>query len=212
VFAVHHLFSSHCDKPWRTSMTRTSSILLLALGMTAATFAAAPAQTPTADQQQAIKSNCAADYRTFCSTVPTGGMDALVCLEDNVAKLSSPACKAAVEAVDSGSDAAAAAPAAAPATEATPPAAADTAASPPADTAAPAATTAAPPPPAETGPVLTLRQEMRLAAGACRTDFRIFCPNLPVGRGNVIFCLRVHGPRLSPVCRNALTTAGVQVQ
>jgi hypothetical protein len=190
-------------------------------------LASASAQTPTSAQQQAIKSNCASDYRAHCSSVPTGGMDALVCLEQNVASLS-PACKSAVEAVEGPSDTSAAstaaapapaAPAAAPTTDAAAPAAADTAASPPADTAAPAATEAAPaataaaPPPAMAPmPPLTLRQEMRIAGGACRTDFRVLCPNLPVGRGNVIFCLRVHAPRLAPACRNALTAVGVPLQ
>ena len=85
---------------------------ILALGVAFAIVAPALAETPTAAQQQAIRSNCVSDYKAHCASVPTGGMDALICLEQNESSLS-PACKTAVEAVDppaSPAPAAAAAP------------------------------------------------------------------------------------------------------
>ncbi len=187
-------------------MRRSSLTLALTLG---ALVVAAPsfAQTPTEAQQKALRANCPSDFRQYCSGVPTGGMDALVCLEKNVDKLSS-GCKSAVEAIDPSastttataptSDAPTAAPAAAPSAAATPPT--------PTESIPPAAGTAS------HEPQVTIRQEMALAAGACAVDFRLFCPNLPVGHGNILFCLRVHGPRLAPACREALVKAGVPVR
>ena len=58
----------------------------------------AVAQEPTPDQQGAIRSNCRSDFMANCSGVPRGGMEALQCLKDNVAKLSS-GCQQAVKAV-----------------------------------------------------------------------------------------------------------------
>lgn len=58
--------------------------------------------TPTQAQQQAIRSSCQGDYRTYCASVPTGGAAALQCLEKNIASLSSP-CQQAVKAATGGS-------------------------------------------------------------------------------------------------------------
>ena len=52
---------------------------------------------PTQAQQQAIRSSCQSDYKTYCPTVPTGGSAALQCLEQNLSGLSS-ACQSAVKA------------------------------------------------------------------------------------------------------------------
>ncbi len=176
---------------------------ILALGVVFAIVAPALAETPTAAQQQAIRSNCVSDYKAHCASVPTGGMDALICLEQNESSLS-PACKTAVEAVD---PPASPAPAAAASTAA--PAAPATKTPAPAATAAtPAAPAAAPASPA-TEPRLTFRQEMAIAGGACAVDFRLFCPNLPVGHGNILFCLQVHEARLAPACKSALVKLGV---
>jgi len=189
-------------------MNRSSSIISPALlGILVIAIGPALAQTPTEAQQKALRANCPGDFREYCSGVPTGGMDALVCLEKNVNSLSA-GCKAAVEAID-------------------PPAPAADSSGGTAKTETPATTTAAPPtatpvppesiPPAAASPAapepeLTLRQEMAIAAGACAVDFRLLCPNLPVGHGNILFCLRVHGPRLAPACRDALVKAGVPVR
>jgi len=58
----------------------------------------AVAQESTPDQQSAIRSNCRSDFMANCSFVPRGGKEALQCLKDNVAKLSS-GCQQAVKAV-----------------------------------------------------------------------------------------------------------------
>jgi hypothetical protein len=58
----------------------------------------AAAQEPTPDQQSAIRSNCRSDFMANCSGVPRGGKEAMQCLKDNVAKLSS-GCQQAVKAV-----------------------------------------------------------------------------------------------------------------
>ena len=169
------------------------------------------AQTPTPAQQQAIRSNCVADYRANCSGVPTGGMDALICLEQHESKLS-PGCKSAVEALDHGSGGAAAtAPSeSAPATK---PAVSGSARSSETASAAESETTTAAESETTTAPAsgrlrMSLRHEMRIAARSCARDFRVLCPNLPVGQGNVLFCLKIHSDRLSTPCRNALLEAG----
>ncbi len=201
-------------------MRRSLSLTLASIGIASALAQPAFAQTPTAAQQQAIRSSCVSDYRANCSDVQPHGMAALVCLEQHESKLS-PACKSAVEAVGGGSTAAAAPSSS---TEATAPAKATAPAS-TSETATASADTekatgqatgqakAAPAPIAQAAggaPEMSFRQEMRIAAHACARDFRLFCPNLPVGHGNVLFCLKVHGPRLDAPCRNALTAAGVE--
>jgi hypothetical protein len=176
------------------------------------------AQAPTQAQQQAIRSNCVSDYRAHCSGVPTGGMDALICLEKNVDSLS-PGCKTAVEAVEPASSSPTPETAAQPSESASAPAAESSggsgASAPDASVAAAegsSAGTSAPSTGAATSPAarpkLTFRQEMAVAGGSCAVDFRLFCPNLPVGHGNVLFCLQVHWHKLAPRCRDALTKLG----
>ncbi len=197
-------------------MRRSLSLTLASIGIASALAQSAFAQTPTAAQQQAIRSSCVSDYRANCSDVQPHGMAALVCLEQHESKLS-PACKSAVEAVGGGSSTAASSSssteAAAPA-KATAPASASQTATASAETEkATGQAKAAPAPIAQAAggaPEMSFRQEMRIAAHACARDFRLFCPNLPVGHGNVLFCLKVHGPRLDAPCRNALTAAGVE--
>lgn len=63
-------------------MSSSSSIFLPALlGALVIAVAPALAQAPTEAQQKALRANCPSDFREYCSGVPTGGMDALVCLE-----------------------------------------------------------------------------------------------------------------------------------
>jgi hypothetical protein len=98
----------------------------------------AQAQKPSEEQLGAIRSSCRSDFLSNCSGVPRGGKEALDCLRQHMAKLSS-ACGSAVKAVTpSPPPAAKAAP---PSSPPLPPAAAPPPPSPP-----PAA--AAPPPPA----------------------------------------------------------------
>ena len=161
------------------------------------------AQIPTEAQKQALRANCVKDFRHNCSGVPTGGMAALVCLEEHVDKLSS-GCKTAVRAVQ-GAPASTSDQAKAAATETKPTTA--EAKPEPKTTAAPEtpAKAAAPAPAREPLPFF---QEVRIAARSCAADFRKLCPNVPLGHGNAIFCLKVHAPKLDPACRKALTAAG----
>jgi hypothetical protein len=112
----------------------------------------AAAQEPTSDQQSAIRSNCRSDIMANCSGVPRGGKEAMQCLKDNVAKLSS-GCQQAVKAVMPAPAAKPPAPVtaapAAPATTASPPA--------PAPAAPVAATPPAPPPAAAPAPAAAKR-------------------------------------------------------
>ncbi|NWG25291.1 MAG: hypothetical protein HXY30_12920, partial [Pseudorhodoplanes sp.] len=72
-------------------------LALLALGLGLAVSAAPAEAQPTAAQQEAIKSSCRSDYMSHCMSVKPGGIEALQCLERNMAKLSG-ACKSAVSA------------------------------------------------------------------------------------------------------------------
>jgi hypothetical protein len=192
------------DRPLM-NFTLIVSLSVASLMMTAAS---ATAQIPTPAQRQALRANCVADYRANCATVPTGGMAALVCLEEHVDKLSPP-CKAAVLAAE-GHPASATPVAAAPSPSASPQSSKPTqsaGSSPPASAGqAPAPQGAAP-----MRPPLPFFQEIRIAARACARDFRLLCPGIPLGHGNAIFCLRVHANRLDAACRNALMAAGEQL-
>jgi hypothetical protein len=152
---------------------------------------------PTQAQQEAIKSNCQTDYRTYCASVPTGGSAALQCLETNVAKLSS-ACQQAVNAATgSGSASSTSAPA-----TATPPAGTTaTTAAPPASTAAPAAAAA---------PVVVVAPgaEMALMREACGADYRAHCGGVRIIGGAAIACLATHKSSLSAACKSELTKLG----
>src|SRR5215471_18306482 len=92
--------------------------MVAALCLGASALQAAPTQA----QQQAIRSSCQSDYRSYCASVPTGGSAALQCLEKNLAKLSQ-SCQQAVQAATGGASTTAPA-AGAPAATATAPAAA----------------------------------------------------------------------------------------
>lgn len=182
--------------------------------VTAALSTGAAAQIPTDAQKEALRAHCASDYRAHCASIPPGGMDALVCLERNVADLSPP-CKSAVEAVKGG----AAAPAqAAAATQPAAPAAAKGApsggssapASAPASASAvaPAAPASASAVAAPAAPALPFRREVGLTARECFTDFRRLCPDLPIGHGHLVGCRRTHRGELQPGCRAAMEAAG----
>ena len=80
-----------------TAMRAPVYVALLIAGLFGGAGIAA-AQEPTPDQQSAIRSNCRSDFMANCSGVPSGGKEALQCLKDNVAKLSS-GCQQAVKAV-----------------------------------------------------------------------------------------------------------------
>lgn len=79
-------------------MTKTIAGLLVAAATLVSTAAMA---LPTAAQKEAVRSSCADDYKTYCATVPAGGMQSLQCLEKNMDKLV-PACQSAVKAITGG--------------------------------------------------------------------------------------------------------------
>jgi hypothetical protein len=81
----------------RMPMRAAVCVVLLIAGLAGGAGIAA-AQEPTSDQQSAIRSNCRSDFMANCSGVPRGGKEALQCLKDNVAKLSS-GCQQAVKAI-----------------------------------------------------------------------------------------------------------------
>jgi hypothetical protein len=78
-------------------VTRTIAGLLVASAMVSTAAQAAPTEA----QRQAIRSSYANDYKTYCSSVPPGGLPSLQCLERNMANLV-PACQQAVKAVTGG--------------------------------------------------------------------------------------------------------------
>jgi hypothetical protein len=80
---------------WRRAHRPCMTALALA-ALTGAATISAQAQI-TGAQQSAIKASCRSDFMSKCSGVTPGGKDALVCLQKNVASLST-ACKTAVTA------------------------------------------------------------------------------------------------------------------
>jgi len=179
----------------------------------------AQAQKPSEEQLGTIRSFCRSDFLSNCSGVPRGGKEALDCLRQHMAKLSS-ACASAVKAVTPPPPAAQTAPPAPPAAAAPPAPPPAAAVSPPPPAAGPAtakpkmekAKTVAPPPPAAVAPppiplekIEALSLPKRLAiARHCRTDLDAVCPSVKRGGGRVIACLAAHRPALSPPCRQTL--------
>ena len=151
---------------------------------TAAAPATAPAsksagtKKPSNAQVAAIRSACRSDYPKVCAGVPTGGAQALQCLEKNKAKLSA-ACEKAVAAATDGSAASAAASTAAPATANASPDAA----------------------PLVLRPMLP-REVLFVARSACGADVRALCAGAPIGGGRIIECLASQPAALSPSCRD----------
>jgi hypothetical protein len=171
--------------------------------VTALTFAAlllagqTEAQQPTQAQSSAIRSACRSDYMTYCSSVPTGGMASLQCLQQNAGSVSA-GCQQALSAVSGGGSSGAppqqsgmgqsmgspmgqsmGQPAAAPSPRPMPP---------------------PPPPPRQMSP----RQEMAILRGSCGFDFRRFCRGVQLGGGRGLACLKAYGPSLTPQCQSAL--------
>jgi hypothetical protein len=149
---------------------------------------------PTQAQQQAIRSSCQSDYRSYCASVPTGGSAALQCLEKNLAKLSA-SCQQAVQAA-TGSASTTAPAGSAPAETATAPA-----------TTTPPAAAA----PAAKGPVIVVLQpgqEIALMRRACGADYREHCSGIALGGGRAVQCLVSHASSLSGTCKGALSKLG----
>ena len=80
-----------------TGLSSTKHHLAALIGFTLAALAPAQAEQPTSGQADAIRQSCRSDFMANCTGVQPGGKDALLCLKNNLAKLS-PACKSAVSA------------------------------------------------------------------------------------------------------------------
>ncbi len=195
----------------------TASVLFISAGLITG-FAGASYATPTAAQQQAIRSACPNDFRSYCSGVSPGGAAALQCLEKNVAQLSS-ACQGAVKAVmpAASSSSSSTSNNAATSTDSTDAgsgsATTDSSDDTPADTNA-ASTQQQPqtqkkstsqPATAEPSVHLTLRQEIFLVREACGPEFRAYCSGIQLGGGNAVNCLRAHSSKLSGACKGAIS-------
>ena len=216
-----------------TTFTKSmiSPAVLLLVGLTGLSVPAA-AQQPSPAQISAVRSSCRADFMAHCSGVQPGGRDALVCLQKNIAALST-GCQQAVSAVAGAAPAGGAGPttaavpsgaattaAAAPSAETSAGAAAPTAterAAPPATSrpgvgaSSPAASSAtlAPPPArfAPARPAVPPRVELALFGRACGGDVQVHCPGVRPGGGQILGCLAANQARLSPGCRQALAAA-----
>ncbi len=209
-----------CARRGRTAAT------LFCLGLV---LTVVPAMSqPTQEQQNAIRSNCRSDFMANCSSVKPGGVEALQCLQRNVAKLS-PGCQSAVNALtpksapQQAAPAPTAAPATTPATAAAPPAAA----APPPAAPAPAKTTAVPPPASAPPPKQPARaatpapapapaaapkqptpQQQAAIRQSCQSDFMSRCRGVQPGGAEALQCLQRNSAQLSPNCRNAVAALG----
>jgi len=199
----------------RFCISSQAAAVLFALGALASVGQVA-AQQPTLAQQSAIRSNCRSDFMANCSSVTPGGVEALQCLQRNIAKLS-PSCQGAVNALNPQPTPQQAFPAApppaaapSPATAAPPPAAAPplavAPARPPAKNIAtppaapvqqrPAAPTAAPGQPTP--------QQQAAVKQHCRSDFMARCRGVQPGGAEALRCLQSNSAQLSPNCREAV--------
>jgi hypothetical protein len=143
---------------------------------------------PSSAQVSAIRSACRADYQKSCAGVPTGGAEALNCLEKHKSELSQ-GCQQAVSTASGASTANA--PAGAPAAD---------------QATAPAAATAPVQP-------LVLRRmlprEELFVARTCGGDIGALCAGVPAGGGRIVQCLATQAASLSPACSDALARFSV---
>jgi Cysteine rich repeat len=169
-----------------------------------ATLAGAANAEVTAEEQAALRANCRSDFIAHCSGVSPGGRDALVCLQKNVASLSS-ACQKIVE--ETLPKPAVAAPAA-PTTP--PPAAAPAATAAPAKSETPAATAARAPAasPAKAAPAGPTPQQIEAIKSNCRRDYRRHCRGIPPGGPEALACLQRNSAELRPACQASVAAIG----
>jgi hypothetical protein len=191
-----------------------AALFYLSVGALAGPAAAQPTQA----QQNALRSNCRSDFMAHCSSVKPGGIEALQCLQRNVAKLSS-GCQSAVNALSPPAAPKQAAPAAPPPTAAPPtavaaptapaaPPAHTTAAHPPASAPPPRQPSrAATPPPAAKSAKPTAQQQAAIKQ-SCQSDFMSRCRGVQPGGQAALQCLQRNAAHLSPNCRSAVAALG----
>jgi hypothetical protein len=156
---------------------------------------AASAQRPSEEQIAAIRAACRSDFIAHCAGVTPGGAQALMCLREHLASLST-GCQ---EAVNAASPAAPAAPAA------------QAPAPPPAAVPEPPAAAPAPAPPAATGRAAAALARMRptlaqlgIILEACGADMDSRCANATHGPGWELRCLSDNAAALSAGCEQVL--------
>lgn len=150
------------------------------------------AQAPTHFHTDAIRQSCRADFAANCAGVTPGGKEALQCLKSHVARLS-PACKAAVAAIEPAPSGAGHPPKKAPAAVAAP-----MPVEPPPAIAAPMPRPPTPPP-AAASPV-----DLAVLLRACKFDLIRHCAGVQPGEGRELACLAAHDEGLTIRCRMAL--------
>jgi len=192
---------------------KAQAVLFIVLGTFAliAITECALAQQPSEGQISAIRSACRSDYRTYCSSVPTGGAEALECLQKNVASLS-PQCQQAVNAAGSVPvSPSASAPTSTLPTESSK--AAPTQAGTPKESSASPPPSAAPNPspssPAarSTAPKRPSKVQAAAIKTACRSDFPVHCPGVRPGGTTAWSCLQANAASLSVPCQQAVYAA-----
>jgi hypothetical protein len=159
---------------------RAATVLLglLVFQLTGSAFAQQPSQA----QGNAIRQSCRSDYQSYCSSVPTGGMASLQCLQGHMNELS-PACQTAVGSASGGGGSG----------------------GPPSSGAQ-----SAPPsrmPPNSAPPQMAPREKMAMMRRSCGGDFRAYCRGVPLGGGEAMRCLADNQSRLSPACRDVMAEA-----
>jgi Cysteine rich repeat len=181
---------------------RNSIAILLAAASLLSGIANAQA-APTEAQQQAIRSSCQSDYRTYCASVPTGGSAALQCLEKNISSLSA-ACQQAVNAATGGGSASTSGESGGSAVSG---GSATTSGASAGGTAAnPQTNSAGQPKPVII--VLEPVQELAVMREACGSDYRTFCAGVRIIGGGALSCLVSHASALSPSCKGMLGKLG----
>ena len=170
-----------------------------ALLVTAIFMVATPvhSQAPTDAQRDAIRSQCSADYRAHCASIPPGGEASLQCLQKNMSSLSS-GCQGAVRAVE---------PAAAPKAETAPSSAPKAGSAPAAAPAKPAATAAAPKAAASTTAGKPTDAQVAAIRSACRSDYQKVCAGVPTGGAPALQCLEKNKAKVSAPCAQAVNAA-----
>jgi hypothetical protein len=164
-----------------------AGVMPVALALGIADLHAAPTQA----QQQAIRSSCQSDYRSYCASVPTGGPEALQCLQKNISKLSL-SCQQAVQAATGSQSTAPESGTAATTTTTT----------------APPATTTAPTSKSVTVIMLKPSEELALMRKACGADYRAHCAGVRIIGGAALSCLVSHSASLTSSCKRVLSKLG----